>query len=386
MKITVVVPSLRGGGAERVTSLLANAWSQNGHEVCVATFAREEHDAYGLDRAVRRVAFDLEGHSSGAMDAAAANAKRIRALRRLFRSSRTEVVLGMMATCSILSTIAAAGLRVPIVASERIYPPALPLGRAWTMLRRHVYPRAAVVVAQTEMGARWLADNCPGTETAVIANPVTWPLPPGEESLPRILPPQDRPYLLAVGRLERQKGFDILIEAFGGIAAAHPEWDLVIVGEGSQRRALEEAARSSGLQGRILLPGHLGNVQDWYGRAGLFVMSSRFEGFPNVLAEAMAHGCPAVSFDCPSGPAELIEHDVNGILVPVESGSRGLADAIDKMLAAPAHRSRMASRAQDVRERFALPVVARQWEQLFAGLVRSERKRADAAGKSQANI
>ena len=128
-----------------------------------------------------------------------------------------------------------------------------------------------------------------------------------------------RKVLLAVGRLEVEKGFDWLIDAFSALATKYPEWDLVILGEGSLRATLEKQVQTSGLARRVFLPGRVGNVGDWYERANLYVMSSRFEGFGNTLGEAMAYGLPAVSFDCETGPRNIIRHETDGLLVPLET-------------------------------------------------------------------
>lgn len=369
MRITVVVPSLRGGGAERVTTLLAEAWLDTGHHVCIVTFAATSLDAYRLPAGVERVALELEGESRSAIEAIASNGRRIAALRRLFDAARPDVVIGMMSSCSILARLAAIGSRVPVVACERVYPPTLPLGRAWSLLRRLVYPRTAMVVAQTQKGARWLAEHCRVGRIAVIANPVLWPLPPqGDCSARRGVPAVDRQVILAVGRLERQKGFDLLIDAFARIAPRHPQWDLAIVGQGPEQQGLLDQSRVAGLDHRILLPGHVATIQDWYECAGLFVLSSRFEGFPNALAEAMSYGCAAVSFDCDTGPSELIDNGVNGLLIPLERGAVGLAEAIETLLDDPHRRRQIGACAAAVRERFALPLIASQWEKMLLGL------------------
>ena len=366
MRIIIVISSLRGGGAERVTSLLANAWVDMGHRVCVATFASSAVDAYTLDPRATRVAMKLEGESQSRLEAIRSNWRRVAVLRRLFGIDGPDVVLGMTTSCSILCQLAATGMSIPVIAAERTYPPMFPLGAPWHLLRRFVYPRTAMVVAQTQRGAKWLAQQCRGSRTAVIPNPVRWPLPREEPILTvtnRL--PAGRQVILALGRLDPSKGFDLLLDAFARIAPRHPTWDLAIVGEGPQRDALLDQAHALGIDERAHFPGHVGNVQDWYERADLFVLSSRFEGFPNALLEAMACGCPAVSFDCDTGPRELIDDGVNGTLVPPGEGAAGLAAAIDRLIGDPQRRHAFGLCADQIRQRLALSRVARQWEQLF---------------------
>jgi glycosyltransferase involved in cell wall biosynthesis len=171
--------------------------------------------------------------------------------------------------------------------------------------------------------------------------------------------------LLGVGRLSVEKNFAALVGAFGLLAPRHPDWDLVILGEGPARAALEAQVRDAGLQGRVFLPGRVGNPGEWYGHAALYGMSSDFEGFPNTLVEAMACGLPAVSFDCDTGPRDIIRHGLDGLLVP--PGQAALfGAALDLLMSNDELRRAFASRATQVRERFAMPKVAAMWEALFA--------------------
>jgi glycosyltransferase involved in cell wall biosynthesis len=164
--------------------------------------------------------------------------------------------------------------------------------------------------------------------------------------------------------LESQKGFDWLIEAFAKLADEHPDWDLVIIGEGSLRVTLEVQVRDLGLECRIFLPGRAGNMAEWYESADLYVMSSRFEGFPNTLVEAMAYGLAAVGFDCDTGPRDIIRHELDGLLVP-QGNVTGLTAALDGLMSDNLTRHRFAERAVEVRDRFSMEKVTGMWEKLF---------------------
>jgi glycosyltransferase involved in cell wall biosynthesis len=152
--------------------------------------------------------------------------------------------------------------------------------------------------------------------------------------------------------LDEGKQFDRLIEAFSRLAIRHADWDLVILGEGAERENLEGVIELLDLNSRVRMPGRCGNVGDWYERADLYVMSSRFEGFPNTLAEAMAYGCAAVSYDCDTGPRDIIRNEVDGLLVRPVGDVSALAEALDKMMGNEALRKDMGIRAIEVRERF----------------------------------
>jgi len=127
---------------------------------------------------------------------------------------------------------------------------------------------------------------------------------------------------------------------------------------------LEAQVRDASLGSRVFLPGRVGNVGEWYARADLYVMSPRFEGFPNALVEAMAYGLPVVSFDCDTGPRDIIIHGVNGLLVPPENVV-GLTEALEQLMGDAALRQCFAMRAVEVRERFSMMRIAAVWETFF---------------------
>ncbi len=368
MKILIVIHSLHSGGAERVTANLSRVWVEQGWDVSVATTASTGLDFFQLHPTVKRIALNLAGESTGLFSAVMANVRRVRALRRVFQEERPDVVLGMMTTSGILSVLAGWGLSCRVFVSERTYPPMIPLGAFWEFLRRWSYPKATGVVALSKEGQVWIEQNCPGSNVTVIPNHVSWPLENGEPHVkPESVLPAQRMLLLAIGRLGEEKQFGILIDAFAFLAEDCEEWDLVILGEGREHHALENQVRSLGLENRIRLPGRAGNVADWYRRADLYVLSSRFEGFPNVLIEAMSCGCPVVSFDCETGPRDIIRNGVDGILVSPQSGAVGLASAIRSLLADEPLRLSMAAKAAEIRQRYSLGIIQECWQSLLNG-------------------
>jgi glycosyltransferase involved in cell wall biosynthesis len=237
------------------------------------------------------------------------------------------------------------------------------VGLGLQVLRRLLYPQASAVVMQTKRGHDWLAAMAPKAPGRVIPNPVVYPLPTSEPQIaPDAVVPHDRKVLLAVGRLVEEKRFEWIVDGFAEIAGRHSRWDLVILGEGVERGALEGLVQKKGLGTRVHLPGRVGNLADWYRRADLYVLSSRFEGFPNTLVEAMAHGLPAVSVDCDTGPRDIINHDVDGWLVAADDDSRPLAYALDMLLSDPERCARLGQAAVAVRERFSIERIAAQWD------------------------
>jgi Glycosyltransferase len=165
--------------------------------------------------------------------------------------------------------------------------------------------------------------------------------------------------------MAEQKGFDILIDSFGRIASDFPAWDLVILGDGDDRDALTAQVAAAGLEKRVLLPGQVGNMPDWYERADLYVLSSRFEGFSMTIVEAMASGCAVVSFDCDAGPGDIITHGHDGLLVREVGDPQALAEALSTLMKDDETRALMASRARAVVERFSVARVFSLWRDVF---------------------
>ncbi|HLU19557.1 MAG TPA: glycosyltransferase family 4 protein [Pusillimonas sp.] len=362
----IVIHSLRGGGAERVAVDLSSYWVSRGYRVALVTQADASGDVYELDHRVKRIVLGTAAETGGGLRGVLANAHRVWKLRRIFRREKPSLVLGMMTTSSILSVMAAQGLPCRVIATEHTHPPAQTISPLWQRLRRWAYPRAERVVALTSGTAAWLEQNVPGSRLSVIPNSVRWPMPVGE---PVVEPPAryGRRRLLAVGRLHHLKGFDILLDAFRQVATYFPNWDLVILGEGKCREALQEQIKAAGLSERVSMPGRVGNVGQWYAESDLYVLSSRVEGLSNTLLEAMASGLAPVAFDCETGPREIIRHGIDGALVNPPEDADALAAHLSDMMGHEDKRRACARRAVDVLDRFSTARVMALWDEVLRG-------------------
>ena len=364
-RLLFLIHSLSMGGAERVATNLANHWVNKGYTVAVATLSSTSADFYALDPRIERIALDVAKPSEHPMAALLNNLRTLRAVRRLLKQWQPQVTIALMTNANVYLALAGWGLPGQKIGSEQNHPPMRPLGRIWEMLRRLAYGRLDHLVALTAPSAAWLRNHTRARHVTVIGNPVPWPLPVQPPVLdPNTLLIKGRQRLIAAGRLVEQKGFDLLIEAFARLAPDFQTWDLIIVGEGPLRGPLEAQLARLDLQGRVFLVGAVGNIGAWYMACDLYVMSSRFEGFGNTLAEALACGLPAVSFDCETGPSDIIRPEIDGLLVPPGDVS-ALVASLTVLMTNQALRERFAIRAVEARARFSVDGIAGQWERLF---------------------
>jgi glycosyltransferase involved in cell wall biosynthesis len=207
--------------------------------------------------------------------------------------------------------------------------------------------------------------------------------------IPNGIPPKDAPSaahdakrLVAAGRLTSQKGFDLLIKAFAIVHAKHPDWTLTIFGAGPWQKRLTDQRDSLGLTGTVHLPGVSRTLDRELAASSLFVLSSRAEGLPMVLLEAMSTGLPVVAFDCPTGPAEVIEHGITGMLVPPKDVT-GLATALVELIEDSDRRRAMGAAAFESSRRYFMPSIRDSWERLFGEINAARSGLADGDALSR---
>lgn len=173
----------------------------------------------------------------------------------------------------------------------------------------------------------------------------------------------DSKSIVTIGRLTSQKGYDLLIESWALIENKHPDWSLNIYGEGEDKKRLKGLIKKHCLK-KVYLKGHTSNVSQIYDSASFYVMSSRYEGLPMVLIEAQARGLPIVSFDCPTGPKEIVEDNITGLLVPSTNVNK-LSEAIEKLISNVEMRQTMSNNAKETSKQFLTTEVVKTWVNLF---------------------
>jgi glycosyltransferase involved in cell wall biosynthesis len=222
------------------------------------------------------------------------------------------------------------------------------------------YRRLDAAVLLTE-GDRAGYREALGEGPTLVAIPNAVPVLPGPRSS------LDRPVAIAVGRLTPQKGFDRLIPAFAKVVERHPEWTLRICGGGRLRKELERLVGEHDLANHVTLLGSISDIERQLAASSMFVLSSRFEGLPMAMIEAMSKGLPVVAFDCPTGPAEVVEHGRSGLLVP-NGDVEALAAAILELIEDEARRHAYGAAAAQRAEAFSLPAVGARWDNLITAL------------------
>ena len=347
-------------------AVLANSWAEAGDSVRILTFeSAEATPHWPIDERVELVRLDLLHQRRDVVDAIRHNVHRVRRLRRAIQGGRPEVVVSFMDRTNVLALVSTLGIPTPVVVAEHNDPHEERPGRAWTIARWLMYRRARRIVVLTQSAADYFRRDL-RRRVVILPNPVVRPHGTGTTVATPV--ERERGRIVAMGRLVHQKGFDRLLEAFARIATSRPGWTVTIHGEGVERAMLIQRCEALGLTTRVALPGVTADPAAALAAADLFVLPSRWEGFPTVLGEAMALGRPVVAFDCPSGPADLIRDDVDGILVPRDDID-ALASAMAALIDDPARRSELGARAPEVLERFGLTAILGRWDELLTAIV-----------------
>ncbi|MGR8934304.1 MAG: glycosyltransferase [Gammaproteobacteria bacterium] len=328
-RLAFFVPSMRGGGAERVTAILAGAIAARGYAVDLVLAQAEGPNMAAVADAVRIIDFKCSKLLFT-----------LPSLVRYLRQERPAAMLSMMAHTNIVALTAC---RVANVATRKIVSERVSVSwrkrhrsRKLPWLIAHFYPWADDIIAVSDGVADDLAaaTALPREKIRTIYNPIVRPEVQEKAKAPLHHPwfkAGEPPVVLAAGRLIGQKDFSTLIHAFARVRQARPA-RLLILGEGEDRPALEGLIAALGLTGDIGLPGFAADPYPYMARAAAFVLSSRWEGLPGVLIEALYCGAPLIATDCPSGPKEILQDGRYGRLVPV-GDVEVLATAIQSALA-----------------------------------------------------
>ena len=335
--VSLIISDLSAGGAQRVVSTLAAAWANAGRRVAVITLAKQKRDYFVLAPSVTRIALGRMGESSGVIAGVISNIQRMRALRQALRECEAPVAIAFVGATNILAVLASCGLPIRLVISERNDPARQSLGRVWDLLRRSLYRYADLVTANSHNAIETLSKFVPTERLAHVMNPV---------SLPEPLPDRiEKSIILNVGRLHPQKAQDTLIAAFAAVASEVSGWRLELLGNGDLEAELRLQASALGVGDRVEIAGRI-DPWPYYAHAAIFALPSRFEGTPNALLEAMSLGVPPIVSDAAGGALNFVEHQVTGLVVPVDNVV-ALAAALRELVNDETLRKKLGQAARD---------------------------------------
>lgn len=354
MKIGFLLSDLNAGGAERAASSLANYFSSQGHEIEIITF-KDIDSFYPLNENVThlRLGFDEIALTLSLKRIFGALGRMFR-IRSFVKKRKLDVLIGMSFSMTWYTVFATKFTKTKSVGTERNNPYKYKATKINSFLRKFFYKHCDGYVFQTKKASTFFTDKLKKRDI-IIPNAIF------NESIYKLSPPAEREKLVcAVGRLNKQKRFDILIDAFASISERIPEYKMIIFGEGELRKELEEKIDAYSLKERIFLPGTDPQSVKIVNRADVFVLSSDLEGMPNVLMEAMAMGVPCVSTKCDMGPEELIENRENGILVEV-GNTQQIADSILEIIANPALSQKLSLNARKLLKTHSIEAISEKW-------------------------
>ena len=346
-KIIISIATLGSGGAERVLSVLSTPLADNFDEVQYVLWEGGQ-SFYPIDSRVKIVSLpELSGRKG--------RNKQITTFRRYIRKECPNLVLSFLTPYNILVLLSTIWIKQKVVVAERTDPKRLLAGGTLGLwLRDELYHRAKGILTQTEYAKSCYDVKFKG-KTAVIFNPVTM----NEEQVGMALKTPKEHVFVTAGRLEPVKGQTMMIDAFGAFHKSHPNYRLVIYGEGPMREMLQKQINNLELQDAVVLAGRSNDLWNKIVKAEAFLLTSEYEGMSNALIEAMCLGLPVISTKV-AGATDLIKDGENGFLIDVHDMD-SLTDRMTILADSPEQREQMGRGASEIYEQVRQDKICKQW-------------------------
>ena len=351
MKILFIISHLTSGGAEKILVELANYFSK-GNEVYIITFSKND-SFYDIDKNVKHIKLNVVKQSYSLKNKIFNNINRILTLRKIIKNIKPDVIISFLTQTNIVSILSITGLKIPIIISEMSIFNSENNNKFWKILRRITYPFSDFLVVLTKDDSK---------NYSFVKN---------IEVIPNFLHINETPNLeekeniiLAVGRLHPVKQFDLLIKLFSKLDT---NYKLYIIGEGGERKKLENLIKKLKLENKVFLKGQQKDIYKYYKRAKILVLTSKYESFSNVLLEAMYFGCAIVSFNCDYGPRAIIENNKNGFLVDNEEE---FIKKLNLLIRNDNLRKKIAKNAVLRAKDFEFSKIIKKWEELIDNVIK----------------
>ena len=354
--VTFVLGGLSAGGAERVAANLITYWVQNGRQVNVISRRGEEKDFFKIPESVHRTSIGGEGESLNVFTGLIKNISYVFKLRKAIRASNTQVIISFLTKQNIYTILACLGLGRKVIISERNDTTRQQFKRSWLLLRKWLYNYADVVTANSRVAITGMQQYVNKNKLKILPNPVEIPLQPAR--------PQLSQTVLNVGRLTKTKNHAFLIEAFSQLKKNGSDWRLLIAGNGEEQANLEILIKSKGMEKCIELAGQVENITSCYQDASIFVITSKHEGTPNVLLEAMASGLPSIIADNLPGAMKLVENNVHGFYYR-EGDIEDLKNKFTLLMKQPRLRKEMGDAARSSVHQYSIENIDALWRSVI---------------------
>jgi glycosyltransferase involved in cell wall biosynthesis len=351
---------MRSGGAERVMAVLTDELVKRGHDVTLVVMSSDP-SFYSLNENLRLIQRN-EITNISLFNRVVYKLKSLKFIRNTIKNNNPDVVVTFTYSLNAMVLISSLFLKVPIVASEHsTFDIKLPLKKRFQRYFLNKFANKVTILTQHDY-------NVIGKR---LNNKIVMPNPLSFDPINEYRDDREK-YIISAGNIDRYygKGFDSLIKIWGKIGKQYPEWKLLIAGAGSDenKAMLYGLADEYNLSSQFTLLGEVKELDKKLRECSIFVLSSKYEGLPMVLIEAMSQGCACISYDCKTGPREIITHNVDGILVEdqnmdaMKSGLSGLIENKDK-------RERLAKEAIKSVDHFSVNKIVDMWESLFKDVI-----------------
>jgi len=367
MKIMFVIHALnRMGGAERILTNYANYFASKGEEVAITLLSKDDIN-FELHKSISIYQYTDNRFYGYVPKKIRRFIQQVKYIADSLDHYDPDIVISFVASTNILSTFSAKLAKKPVILAERSsYHKTLVTTRGklgaiiWKALRRIIYPYADQVIVLTE-------EDKPkyyyAKDVRVIPNPLILQH--------RYTGIERENIILGVGRLHEVKGFDMLIRAFSQIHSSG--WKLIIAGEGSERTSLERLINELDISDKVELAGLIDDIELYYKKASIYVLSSRSEGYPGGLCEAMGYGCASIAFDCPTGPKEIIADGEDGLLIEPNDIDK-LAIAMQNLIDNKEKREELGMNARKILDRLDVETIGQQWKDSMVTTINRYKK------------
>jgi GalNAc-alpha-(1->4)-GalNAc-alpha-(1->3)-diNAcBac-PP-undecaprenol alpha-1,4-N-acetyl-D-galactosaminyltransferase len=359
-KIAFLIYNLGPGGAERVLSTLANNFSDS-FDVHVITIVKTNF-FYPLNQSIKKHnCRENEIIKSNIFSSLAENFRLYKKIKFILKHEQINLLIGFMTTSNVLGCLAAKSLKIPCIISERTNPHFGKSNFFWRNLVKYSYPKANYIAVQSQSVKNFYKKIADENKIIILPNPLS-----KELCISKKIDQNRDNVILNVGRLIKSKNQDLLIKAFSKVN--NENWTLIFVGDGPLLEEYKKIANDLNLDEKVKFVGKTNDVATYYNTSKIFVFTSKYEGFPNALIEAMYFELACVSTDCPSGPSEMINHEESGFLIPV--GNQNLLETyLKKLMKNESLRISIGKKGYEKSTDFEEITVANKWKSLIEKLI-----------------